>query len=178
MRRSGTGAETLRAIEEVGSTAVEIEADVSDEADVERLFAEGQAACGPVSVCVSNAGMQEQRPFLDLSLEDWRSHLGVNLDATFLVGRAAARAMARELAPEGIRVVAVASGAITSGGNQDAESDPHELETSEAGIPSHRLGRPEEVAELIAYLVSPEAAYITGTTVVIDGALEQQVSSS
>ncbi|MGI8756952.1 MAG: SDR family oxidoreductase [Acidimicrobiales bacterium] len=77
--------------------------------------------------------------------------------------------MARELAPEGIRVVAVAPGAITSGGYEDAESDPQALATSEAGIPSHRLGRPEDVAELIACLVSPEAAYITGTSVIIDG---------
>ena len=46
------------------------------------------------------------------------------------------------------------------------------------GIPAHRLGRPEEVAELIAYLASPAAAYITGTTVVIDGAVEQQASTS
>lgn len=210
------GDEVLARVREHGVDAMVVEADVSVEIDVERMFEEVADRLGRVTVCVSNAGEQREASFLDTTFESWRSQMAVNLDATFLVGRAAARqmaghgggtiinvtsvhehitfpgyapycaakagagmltkVMARELAAEGIRVVAVAPGAIASGGN--ADPDPDERARSEAGIPAHRLGRPEEVAELIAYLASPEAAYITGTTVVIDGALEQQTSTS
>jgi NAD(P)-dependent dehydrogenase (short-subunit alcohol dehydrogenase family) len=81
-----------------------------------------------------------------------------------------------ELADKGIRSVAVAPGAIETpiqGDRSEAE-----VREQEEGIPAGRLGRPSEVAALISYLVSPAAAYVSGTTVVIDGALEQQVSLS
>ena len=81
------------------------------------------------------------------------------------------RCMARELAGDGVHVVAVAPGAIASGANDDDGSGAQD------GIPAGRLGRPEEVAELICFLATPAAAYITGTSVVIDGALEQEVST-
>jgi NAD(P)-dependent dehydrogenase (short-subunit alcohol dehydrogenase family) len=38
-------------------------------------------------------------------------------------------------------------------------------------IPQHRLGRPEEMARAVCYLVSPQAAYVTGQTLVLDGGL-------
>ncbi|QXC62199.1 SDR family oxidoreductase [Aquihabitans sp. G128] len=78
-----------------------------------------------------------------------------------------------------MRVVAVAPGAVASGANEDADDgDPEELRRTLEGIPAGRLARPEEVADLIAYVASPQAAYITGTTIVIDGGLEQEVSIS
>ena len=86
------------------------------------------------------------------------------------------KVMARELAEYGIRAVDVAPGAVETP-IQGERSDEERAE-QEAGIPAGRLGTPEEVAALIAWLVSPEAAYVSGTTVVIDGALEQQVSLS
>lgn len=84
--------------------------------------------------------------------------------------------MARELAPHGIRVVSVAPGAIET--PIQGERSEAERREQEAGIPAGRLGLPSEVAALIAYLVSPAAAYISGTSVVIDGALMTQVSLS
>lgn len=86
------------------------------------------------------------------------------------------RCMARELAPHGIRVLSVAPGAIGTP-IQGAQTDRQRRE-QEAGIPAGRLGLPSEVAALVAYLVSPAAAYISGTSIVIDGALMTQVSMS
>ena len=86
------------------------------------------------------------------------------------------KVMARELAPKGIRVVSVAPGAIDTAmqGEQTEEERREQL----AGIPAGRLAHPAEVAALVGWLVSPEAAYVSGTSVVIDGALETEVSLS
>jgi NAD(P)-dependent dehydrogenase (short-subunit alcohol dehydrogenase family) len=86
------------------------------------------------------------------------------------------KVIARELADRGIRAVAVAPGAIET--PIQGERSAEEVREQEAGIPAGRLGLPGEVAALISYLASPAAAYVSGTTVVIDGALEQQVSLS
>ena len=86
------------------------------------------------------------------------------------------KVMARELAPQGIRVVSVAPGAIETAmqGDQSAQ----ERREQEAGIPADRLGTPDEVAAVVAWVASDEAAYVSGASLVVDGALMQQVSLS
>ena len=79
--------------------------------------------------------------------------------------------LALELAPHGIAVNGVAPGMILTPMNQSALDDPAELARKEAAIPWGRAGTPEEVAELVLFLLSDKASYITGTTVTIDGAL-------
>lgn len=91
------------------------------------------------------------------------------------------KALSNEVAPQGVRVVTVSPGFIetkaTAGFIQniaeaagtDVAAARQSLIDSLGGIPMNRPGRPEEVAELVAFLVSDRAAYINGTEYVIDG---------
>ncbi|MCA1644375.1 MAG: glucose 1-dehydrogenase [Chloroflexi bacterium] len=83
------------------------------------------------------------------------------------------RDLALELAPYGINIVNVAPGAIATPINKETLGDPAKIAALEHEIPLHRIGTPDEVAQLVAYLASDAAAYMTGTTVFIDGGLMQ-----
>jgi glucose 1-dehydrogenase len=78
------------------------------------------------------------------------------------------RSLALELAEHGIRVNAVAPGAIATERNEEA--DRLALQ-----IPLERPGEPDEVAALVSFLVGDDSRYITGTSVLIDGAMSQAV---
>jgi glucose 1-dehydrogenase len=84
--------------------------------------------------------------------------------------------LALELAPQRIAVNGVAPGMILTPMNQSALDDPAELARKEAAIPWGRAGTAEEVAALVVFLLSPQADYVTGTTVTIDGALSLTVA--
>lgn len=82
------------------------------------------------------------------------------------------RSLALDLAPDGIRVNAVAPGMIRT----DAwlEVSDEETQRRSSVIPAGRPGEPSEVADLVAFLASPQSAYITGQIVGIDGGLSIQ----
>lgn len=82
-----------------------------------------------------------------------------------------AQTIARELAPHGIRVVIVAPGAILTPINTDLIENPEKRKQVEEEIPWGRMGRPEEIAAAIAWLAGPEAEYVTGTTMFVDGGM-------
>jgi glucose 1-dehydrogenase len=84
-------AEVVAAIEAAGGRAEAIEADVSKEDEVERLFARTVEAFGTVHILVANAGLQRDAPAHELSLADWRQVIDVNLTGQFLCCRAAIR---------------------------------------------------------------------------------------
>jgi NAD(P)-dependent dehydrogenase (short-subunit alcohol dehydrogenase family) len=170
-----------------------------------RLVEETVEHFGRLDALVNNAGLSTSKPALELTVEDFDETFDVDVRAPFLAAQAAARAMpdggvivnitsvhehvprpgfavyapakaalgmltrslALELAPK-IRVVSVAPGAIDTERNEEAE----ELHPE---IPLGRAGRPEEVAAAVAWLVSDQARYITGTSILIDGGMAEQV---
>ena len=81
------------------------------------------------------------------------------------------RNLAVELGPLGITVNNIAPGAIATPINKALLEDKPKLDALLANIPLGRMGTPEEVAGLAAFLASDEAAYVTGSTYVIDGGL-------
>ncbi len=75
------------------------------------------------------------------------------------------RAMALELAPQGIRAVVVAPGPVASTGGEAAWEEERYTRLNPLG----RFATPDEIADVIAFLASPQARYITGTTLRVDG---------
>jgi glucose 1-dehydrogenase len=83
------------------------------------------------------------------------------------------RTICQELAPHGITVNDIAPGAIATPINKRTLGDGELLHELEAVIPAGRLGEPDEVAELAVFLASDAAAYVTGSTFVIDGGMSR-----
>ena len=81
----------------------------------------------------------------------------------------AVKALAVELASRGITVNAVAPGTIASGMNGTLSSEA--VDEAKRTIPMRRLGRPEEVASLVVYLLSDGAAYLTRQVIAVNGGM-------
>ena len=79
----------------MGRKAIAIKADVSKEAEVEAMFASAIAAFGTLHITVSNAGLQRDAAYDEMTIEQWNTVIGVNLTGQFLCTRAAAREFKR-----------------------------------------------------------------------------------
>jgi glucose 1-dehydrogenase len=202
-----------------GGRATAVQADVSREEDVLRLFDEGVAAFGRVDILVSNSGVQKDAAIADMTLADWNMVIDVNLTGQFLCAREAVRrfrdqpradrparsagtiiamssvheiipwaghinyasakggirmltrSLAQEVAADGIRVNAIAPGAIRTPINKEAWNSDEALAKLLRLIPYGRIGEPEDVARAVVWLASDEADYVTGTTVFVDGGM-------
>ncbi|HET9071360.1 MAG TPA: SDR family oxidoreductase [Acidimicrobiales bacterium] len=84
----------------------------------------------------------------------------------------AAKDLADELGPSGVRVFGLLPGRIlTDRTRQTVGSDPEALRRAELLVPLRRLGRPEEFGRVAAMLLSPAASYVTGCVVPVDGGM-------
>ena len=207
---NGIGRGIADALEQEGAKVLRAdlaEADLSRPEGAAKLAEEAIRKLGTVSIYVHCASprRQESQTALNVSYEQWREMLAVNLDAAFLISQkiskhmiaqgakgrillvsslhaesprnlphySAAKAgqvmlvkeLARALGPHGIRVNAIAPGAIPGGG---FNAPPGMVEK----IPLRRFGTPADVAAMaVAVLSERFGAYVTGSTVVVDGGI-------
>ncbi len=178
-------------------------ADVSRPEEVAAMFAEA----GEVETLVLSAGIAHYGLITDLTYDDWRELMAVNLDGAFLCCRAAVpgmvrrkrgniilissmwgqvgasceaaysasksgligltKALAKELAPSGIRVNCVAPGVVLTPMLKDFSEE--DLENLRLETPLEMLGEPEDVAELVAYLASEKSRFMTGQVIGLNG---------
>lgn len=86
----------VRQIREAGGQAIAIGADVSQEDAVEAMFTQAVESFGALDILVANSGLQKDAAIADMTLDDWRTVLDVNLTGQFLCARAALRQFARQ----------------------------------------------------------------------------------
>ncbi len=90
-----TADEVAHEIEAMGRRAIVLKADVSKEDEVEAMYASAIQQFGTLHISVSNAGLQRDSAFLEMTMEQWSTVIGVNLTGQFLCSRAAAREFMR-----------------------------------------------------------------------------------
>lgn len=87
--------EVVETIESGGGRALAVAADVSDEAQIQRLFQQAIDHFGSVHILVNNAGIERNAAFTEMSLDDWQRVIDVNLTGHFLCAREAIREFLR-----------------------------------------------------------------------------------
>ncbi|MEP9377225.1 glucose 1-dehydrogenase [Aquabacter sp. CN5-332] len=208
-RHRGDCEEVCARIRAAGGTTMAISLDVTSAASVEAAVATVKGAWGRLDVLVNNAGVTATTPLLDQDEAEWDRILDTNLKGAFLVGQAAARAMAADGAGGAIVNVASILGHRVAGQVAAYSASkaalvqltksmalewarhkiranalcPGYVETdlnrdffeSEAGaalvrrIPYRRLGRLADLEGPLLFLCSDASAYVTGTSLVVDG---------
>ena len=211
--RSKAGAESAaEEIRSMGRRSAAFHANFESLDDIRNLAAQAIDFLGNVDCLVNNAGITFNRPFLDVTPEQFDTIYRVNLRAQFFLTQQVARgmlaqgggaicnitsihglqgarehsvyagtkgaiiaytrALAIELAHQGIRVNAIAPGCVLVENYHQVIPDYSEAEAREAAktsIPVGRAGTPLDVAKLAVFLCGEDAGYIVGQTIVADG---------
>lgn len=192
---------------EAGGRAVAHIADVTDETAAQGLIDAAVKAFGGIDILVSNASVRAQKPFHEITLEEWHHTLAVPLDGAFLTARAAAPHMMKKKwgrivtlggisahigTPNRAHVLAAKAGLVGFTRGMAVELGAYNI-TCNVVAPGHidterpasagerpplkvkpaidRFGDVEEIAGMIHYLCMPEASYITGQTLHVNGGL-------
>ncbi|GLV59997.1 beta-ketoacyl-ACP reductase [Dictyobacter sp. S3.2.2.5] len=206
-------AQAKASIEELGRRCIAVQADVSKEEDVARLFAEATGALGPVTILVNNAGTTRDKLILQMSLADFEYVMNTNLRAAFLCTKTALRGMmkarwgrivniasvaglmgpagqanygaskaaiisltlstAREMASRNVTANALAPGFVPTE-LTSIVTEPQRKYMLD-NTPLGRFGTTDEVATAAAFLCSPEAGYITGQVIAVDGGMSMHM---
>lgn len=206
-------AEVKDQIESLGRRCVTVQADVSQEEEVTRLFSEGTQALGPVAILVNNAGTTRDKLILQMSLADFEHVLDTNLRSAFLCTKTALRGMmkarwgrivnissvvgllgtagqanyasskaaiialtistAREMASRNITANAIAPGFIPT--ELTSTLTEQQLKVTTDAIPMSRFGSTEDIANAVNFFCSPEANYITGQILCVDGGMAMHI---
>jgi NAD(P)-dependent dehydrogenase (short-subunit alcohol dehydrogenase family) len=117
-----------------------------------------------------------KRPGCVISIASTHGTIGFAQRTTYGISKAGiihmTRMLAYEWAEHGIRVNAVAPGTVETRTRAECfNANPAARKAMIERVPLHRFGEPEEVAGAVRYLASPEAAYVTGQTLLLDGGL-------
>jgi len=178
-------------------------ADVSDRAQAENMF----RSAGGIDVLVNNAGIAQQKLFTDITEDDWRRMMAVDVTGVFhccqlalpymihrkhgkiinissMWGQAGAscevhystakaavigltKALAKEVGPSGITVNCIAPGVIDTPMN--ASLGPETMRGLKEETPLERIGTPDDIAGAVSFLASPDADFITGQAIGVNG---------
>lgn len=208
-------AELDAAVQAIGPNAVAIQADVSKNSDLDRLYETVSAKRGKIDILFANAAFAEGAPLGAITEEHFDNHFNVNVRGLvftvqkalplFIDGgsiiltssvsaftadpalsiysatKAAIRSLARcwvlDLKDRKIRVNAISPGSTETpglAGLAGPDGDTKGLFDFLAGrIPLGRLGKPEEIANAVAFLVSDAASFVNGADLQVDGGAEQ-----
>jgi glucose 1-dehydrogenase len=187
---------TADKIKAAGGKAIMVHADVSNLADCTNLVEQAWQQLGSCDILVNNAGIEKHvnlkgaffltqafvrrlkaasKPGRVINISSVHEDMVFPHFSTYCASKGAMRMLMRnlavELGPVGITVNNIAPGAINTPINTSLLADKPKLDALLANIPLGRLGKPEEVAGVAAFLASDDGAYVTGSTYFLDGGL-------